>query len=102
MADKSQFRDYRHLQEAYLSDIDLSGGTYLEFMEKSKSKIDVTITNFGKFYKASIDGIELSKEKLFRIIGLENLNGMRLDFYLSQFQKKSTSYSLCYSEIDVT
>ena len=96
--------DYRHLQEAYLTDIDMSGGLYLEYQNRiPKPKIlDVTHTNFGCFYKAKLDGERISKEQLFDILGIKNQGGFRLEYHLNNLQKRSNDYIIKIWEMDVT
>ena len=55
-ATKILSQDYRHIQESYLTDIDCSGGLYLEMQERSKYELKVTVNNFGCLYKAFLNG----------------------------------------------
>lgn len=94
--------EYSLLQEQYLTDIDCSGGIYMELQQRARKKLTVSVTNFGYFYKATLNGVSITKEKLFEIIGLEH-QAKRLDFYLNEFSKRDDhSYDLDFYEFDVT
>jgi len=64
-----------------------------------KNHLEVTITNYGFFYKAKLNGVKITKEELFEITG-EPSRGMRLDAYLDEF--KHVNYHISQSEKDVS
>lgn len=103
-ATKQMFNTYRQMQEQYLTDIDLSGGLFHEFCERQpKKELKVTVTNFGKLYKAFLDGKQIYRDELFKLLGITYLTPLRLEHHLFEFEKKNKStYKLIFSEIDIT
>lgn len=103
MNTKETYNHYRHIQESYMTDIDLSGGMLLEFQERErKNELSVTVTNFGRFYKGTLNGKEIKKEELFAILGITEYSSLRLEHYLYEFDKRELFYNVNVSEIDVT
>ena len=54
-----------------------------------KHTLSVDITNFGKFYKAKLDGQILTKEQLYTLIGINDLAGFSLEKYVSDFEESN-------------
>ena len=93
---------YNHMRDSYLTDIDMSGGMYLEMQERDKPRLEVIVTHLGGFYKACLKGVEITKEKLFEIIGVNDPTGFRLDHHVHEFQKTDNCYQIKVSEINVS
>ncbi len=100
-ATKELSQTYRQMGEDYLTDIDMSGGLYLEHQKLNKQKLEVEVTNFGFFRKAQLNGLEISKEKLYEIIGIEDTAGMTLEFHLFEFEKRDSKHKLIFTEKNV-
>lgn len=102
-ANKRLHADYAHMQEAYLTDIDCSGGLYLEMQERHKQKLKITITNFGYFYKAELDGKEITKEHFYNIIGYKENLPLRLEHHVHVFESQNKiRFNVEVSEINVS
>lgn len=85
-------------------DIDCSGQLYNEFpyLRELKQNLKVTVTNFGNFYKAELDGEKINREQLLDILGIHNEGSYRLEFHLDKFAERTNKYNVDYTEIDVT
>ncbi|QQV91462.1 hypothetical protein M1M25_gp030 [Tenacibaculum phage Gundel_1] len=101
-ANKELSQMFRQMGEDYLTDIDMSGSLYLQYKELDKPKLEVTATNFGKFYKAKLNGVSINREKLYNILGIESTAGMRLEYHLFEFEKHDQKYIIDFSEISVS
>lgn len=94
--------NYRQIQESYLMDMDMSGGLFLEYQKLEPKNLSVTVTNFGRFYKGTLNGRTISKEDLFKLLEITEYSSLRLEHYLFEFEKNNSSYKIDFSEIDVT
>jgi hypothetical protein len=102
-ANKQLHHDTRHLQEEYLTDIDCSGGLYLEYQERDKQELKVTITNFGLLYKCFLNGKRIDKEELYKLLGINENTPLRLEHHVYVFEKNNkTKFKVEVYEIDVT
>lgn len=102
-ATKQLHQDYRHLQENYLTDIDCSGGLFLEMQERNKQELKVTVTNFGILYKAFLNKKRIYEDELFKLIGITKQTPLRLEHHIFKFEKKNKlKYNVEFSEIDIT
>lgn len=93
--------NYRQLQESYLTDIDMSGGLFLEYQKLKQNKLSVTLTNFGFIYKATLNNKIISKEKLYSILKIEENHTFTLEHYLIEFNNKQNNYNVEVWERDV-
>lgn len=93
---------FKQMGEDYLTDVDLSGGTFHEYQKLNKQRLEVTVTNFGKFYKGKLNGVSINKEKLYNILGIESTAGMRLEYHLFEFEKHDHKYIIDFKEVDVS
>lgn len=99
---KELHNTYRHLQESYLTDIDCSGGLYLEMQERSKQELKVIVTNFGTLYKAFLNGRRIYKDELYKIIGITENTPLRLEHHVYNFKKENKSkFKVEVQEINV-
>ena len=57
-----------------------------------KHSLSVTITNFGRFRKATIDKKEITREQLYTLIGINEFSPFRLEKYINDFQVKNTKH----------
>ena len=64
--------------------------------------LDVTHTNFGYFYKAKLNGEAITKDQLFKLLGIEEYTGFRLEYHVTQFEKNNPNYNVEIWEMDVT
>lgn len=86
-ASKQLHHDYTEIQESYLTDIDCSGGLYLEMQERNKQELKVIVSNFGKFYKATLNGGKITKEELFNLLNITDKTPLRLEHHVYNFEK---------------
>lgn len=82
---KDQFAE---MQQNYGFDIDMAGHLYVE---KEKQKLEVHHTNFGGFYKAFLNGERINRKQLYDLIGIKNLKGFRLEYYVERFKSMNSS-----------
>ena len=101
-ANKQLHHDYSQLQESYLTDIDCSGGMYLEMQERSKHQLKVTVTNFGMLYKAFLNDRRIYEDELYKLIGTTKNTPLRLEHHLFIFKENNKlKYNLEFQEINV-
>lgn len=90
---KEQFAQMQ--QQGY--DVDMSGHIFGE----PKPILVIEHTNFGKFYKASLNSVAITREKLFEILGIKSLQGRRLEYYANNFQDTTNDYQVEVWEMNV-
>ena len=101
-ASKELHQVHNHLREAYLTDIDLSGGMYLEYQKRNKQELKVTVTNFGLLYKAFLNGRKINKEELYKLIGITERTPLKLEHHIYNFEKENKSkFKVDVQEISV-
>ena len=101
-ANKELHQVHNHLRESYLTDLDLSGGMYLEMQERSKQDLKVIVTNFGFLYKAFLNGRRIYKEELLKLIGITENTPLRLEHHVYNFKENNKSkFNVEVSEINV-
>lgn len=93
MGNKEHFAEMR--QQGF--DMDMSGMMYQE----PKQSLEVMVTHFGDFYKAELDGEPLTRQELFKLLGIDDLAGFRLELYLTNFEKNNNGYVVNVFEINV-
>ena len=82
-------------QQGY--DVDCSGMMYQE----PGQVLEVVHTNFGFFSSATLEGEEITKEELYKILGIEDLRGFRIELYLTNLQRNSNRYDVRIYERNV-
>ena len=101
-ANKELHQVHNHLRESYLTDLDLSGGMYLEMQERSKQDLKVIVTNFGFLYKAFLNGRRIYKEELLKLIGITENTPLRLEHHVYNFKENNKlKFNVEVSEINV-
>jgi hypothetical protein len=101
-ANKQLHHDTTHLQEEYLTDIDCSGGLYLEYQERNKQELKVVVTNFGPLYKAFLNGERIYKEELYKLLGISENTPLRLEHHVYVFEKNNkTKFKVEVGEINI-
>ena len=92
-----------HLQKEYLTDIDCSGGLYLEYQERDKQELKVTVNNFGLLYKCFLNGERIYKKELYKLLGISENTPLRLEHHVYVFEKNNkTKFKVEVNEINVT
>lgn len=90
---------FRQMGTDYLTDIDLSGNLY---QEPANQQLKIKVNTKGIFYKAWLDGEPITKEHLFKILGLDKKHKMRLEYHLFEFEKTNDTYDIEFIEVDLT
>jgi len=83
-------------------DIDMSGHLYAEHVNSEPQKLKVSITNYGYFYKAWLNGEQIDKRELYKLLKLKIGHSMSLEFHVNEFAKRNKGYEVDVYEMDVT
>lgn len=98
---KNQFHEIREQG----IDIDCSGMLYQEeqFNAIKPPVLDVTVTNHGSLHRAKLDGEDISKEELLKIINVKHQGNFTLEFHLNNFQRNyPKKYIIKFWEKDIS
>ncbi len=83
-------------------DVDMSGNLYQEHVSSEPQKLKVSVTNFGYFYKAELNGEPIDKRQLYKILKLKIGHSMSLEFHLSEFARRNKGYEVDVWDMDVS
>lgn len=67
-----------------------------------RTKLEITGNQSGGFYKAKIDGVEIHKKDIYKLLDIEQESSFRLEYHVNRFKKANKNYKVLFFEMDVS